>query len=737
MNKMLKLALMAGAAWSAAATTVAAQDATPTEAGASAVEEVMVTARRREETLKDVPVAVSALSAARLEATGASDITALQQQTPNATVQIARGSNSTLISFIRGVGQQDPLWGFEPGVGLYIDDVYVARPQGAVLDIFDIERIEVLRGPQGTLYGRNTIGGAIKYVTSKLDLTRPEFLARGTVGSYNERNALLQASIPFGEKFAIGGAVASYDRDGYGQNLTTGQEHYDKDVMAYRASAEFKPTDDLFFRFAYDRVNDDSSPRHGHRETAGSTPDSAVLGDVYDTRAGLQGPNRVDTKGLSFTGEWKASEIVTFKSITAYREGDTDTIIDFDGTPAPTLDIPAYYADEQFSQEFQVQFNTDRIQGVAGVYYMNGYAKGAFDTIAGNLGLSISSAGKVSTTSKAAFADVSFDITDRLKASIGGRWTQDKKNASIFRAFYLGATRSPTLGGTPRPILQTRTNYSDQDTFEKFTPRASISYELTDDLTTYASFSKGFKSGGWDMRGDAFLVPQTVNGYKPETVTTYEAGLKGSLLDRRVSFASAIFYSDYKDQQITTQQVATPPAVGIASVVDNAGASTIYGVEFEGSAYLSPNLSANFGVGYLHAEFDKFITLVTGAPVDISDTRAFQNAPRWSSFLSVTWKGEVAGGTLRVTPSVSYRDDYHLFDLPDPILDQKGYALVDLGVVWDAPSKIWQVGVYGKNLTDEQYRVGGYSFPGATYNNSIIGFYGPPRTWAASVQYKF
>jgi iron complex outermembrane receptor protein len=183
--------------------------------------------------------------------------------------------------------------------------------------------------------------------------------------------------------------------------------------------------------------------------------------------------------------------------------------------------------------------------------------------------------------------------------------------------------------------------------------------------------------------------------------------------------------------------VATPPAVGIASVVDNAGASTIYGVEFEGSAYLSPNLSANFGVGYLHAEFDKFITLVTGAPVDISDTRAFQNAPRWSSFLSVTWKGEVAGGTLRVTPSVSYRDDYHLFDLPDPILDQKGYALVDLGVVWDAPSKIWQVGVYGKNLTDEQYRVGGYSFPGATYNNSIIGFYGPPRTWAASVQYKF
>lgn len=737
MKTMWKAALLAGAAWGAASVPALAQEPA-TDAGAeTGVEAVVVTARRREESLKDVPVAVSALSAARLEANGASDITALQQQTPNATVQIARGSNSTLVSFIRGVGQQDPLWGFEPGVGLYVDDVYIARPQGAVLDIFDIERIEVLRGPQGTLYGRNTIGGAIKYVTSKLDLTRPEFLLRGAVGSYDQRDVLLQASIPLSDKFAVGGAVASYDRGGFGKNLTTGQDHYDKDIAAYRASAEFTPRDDLFFRFAYDRVNDNSSPRHGHRETAGSTPDSAVLSDLYDTRSGLQGPNRVDTEGWSLTGSWQASDALTFKSITAYRDSQTDTIIDFDGTPAPTLDIPAYYGDEQFSQEFQAQFATDRIQGVVGVYYMNGFAEGAFDTIAGNLGLAIASAGKVSTTSKAVFGDVSFDVSDRLKVSAGGRWTQDKKNANVFRAFYLGATRSPLLGGTPRPVFAQRTNYVAADTFEKFTPRVSVSYDFNDDLTGYASFSSGFKSGGWDMRGDAALVPQTSDGYQPETVDTYEAGLKGTAFGRRLSFASAVFYSDYKDQQITTQQVATPPAVGIASVVDNAGASTIYGAEFEGTAFISPSLTANFALGYLHAEFDEFITLVTGSPVDISDTREFQNAPKWSGHLGLTWRGDLAGGTLRVTPSVSYRSAYHLFDVADPILDQDGYALVDLGIVWDAPGKQWQVGVYGKNLTDEQYRVGGYSFPGATYNNSIIGFYGPPRTWTASVQYKF
>ena len=254
MKHHVKCALLAGAAWGVLAGASTAQDAAPAAQAANTgqanmVEDIVVTARRRDEQLKDVPVAVSALSGERLEQTGATDITALQQQTPNATVQIARGSNSTLISFIRGVGQQDPLWGFEPGVGLYIDDVYVARPQGAVLDIFDIQRIEVLRGPQGTLYGRNTIGGAIKYVTKRLG-AEPSLTARAEVGSYNEHNFLVSGSMPVGDTFAIGGAVATYQRDGYGQNLNTGEDQYDKDVTAYRASAEWTPTDSLFFRLA-------------------------------------------------------------------------------------------------------------------------------------------------------------------------------------------------------------------------------------------------------------------------------------------------------------------------------------------------------------------------------------------------------------------------------------------------------------------------------------------------------
>ena len=742
MNRHVKCALLAGTAWGVLAGASAAQD---TEAAAQAanrqqetavVGDIVVTARRRDEQLKDVPVAVSALSEERLEQSGATDITALQQQTPNATVQVARGSNSTLISFIRGVGQQDPLWGFEPGVGLYIDDVYVARPQGAVLDIFDIQRIEVLRGPQGTLYGRNTIGGAIKYVTKRLGQD-PSLTARGEIGSYNEHNFLLSGSTPIGDTFAVGAAVATYNHDGYGQNLNTGEDQYDKDVTAYRASAEWAPNDSFFARLAWDRVEDDSSPRHGHREVTSSDGLWTPPANEYDTYAGITGEQKVVTEGVSLTGEYRVNDMLTLKSITAYRSGDTQTIIDFDQTPSPTLDVPAIYSDDQFTQEFQALFTGDRWSGVAGLFYLDGTSSGAFDTIAGNLGLAIAAAGSVDTKSFSAFADFSYDITDRLHVSLGGRYTKDDKDAEVLRLFYLGATRTPFTGGVDRPIFATRTNYTASDSFEKFTPRASVSYDFSDEVTGYASVSQGFKSGGWDMRGDAALVPQTVDGYQPETVTAYELGLKGTALDRRLSFASAVFYSDYQDQQITTQQVATPPAVGIASVVDNVGASTIYGAEIEGSAYLTDDITANFAVGYLKNEFDEFISLVTGSPVDISDTRTPQNSPEWTAYYGMTWRGDILGGQLRVTPSLSYRSDYHLFDAPDPILDQEGYVLADAAVIWTAPSERWEVGLFGKNLTDVRYKVGGYSFPGATYNDSISAFYGPPTTYSARLTVKF
>ena len=731
MNRYVKTALLAGAAWSALSTFAMAQDAP--QDGASSLDDVVVSARRRDELLKDVPISVSAIGEERLEQTGATDITALQQQTPNATVQVARGSNSTLISFIRGVGQQDPLWGFEPGVGLYVDDVYVARPQGAVLDIYDVQRIEVLRGPQGSLYGRNTVGGAIKYVTNTLS-SEPELTLRGAYGSYNQIDLMAVGSIPLGDTFRVGGAIASYQRDGYGSNLNTGAEHYNKDVLAGRLSAEWEPRDDMSIRLAYDRVQDDSNPRHGHREVAGVGVGAGIQPSVYDTFAGIGDENSVTSQGASATMRLELNDNWTFKSITAWREGDTDTVIDFDNTPAPTLDIPAYYADDQLTQEFQFLFDYDRIQGVAGIFYLDGHAEGAFDTVLGGAGIVIGTTGQVDTESWAGFADINLDLTDRLHLGIGLRYTLDDKRGTVFRANYLGATRSPILGGTPRAPLLVRTNYTASKDFTQFTPRIALSYDLTDDMTTYASFSQGFKSGGFDMRGDAFLTPNTVNGYDPETVDSYEIGLKGAL--DRLTFAASVFYNEYQDQQVTTQ---VPAGAGIASFVDNVGSSTFYGAEFEGQLRILDNLTANFAVGYLNSEFEEFLryNLTTMTFQDISSQVVLQNAPEWTGYLGLTWLGDVGGGQLAVTPSVSYRGDFSLFEFPNPLLDQEAYSLVDLSIVWTDPSDRFTVGLYGKNLTDEEYRVGGYNFPGALFNNSIIGYYGPPQTVTASLQVKF
>ncbi len=741
MNRLVKTALLAGAAFGVMTTAAQAQEAAPVGEQVSSVDDIIVSARRRDEALKDVPVAVSAFSAEQLEQKGSADITELTRSAPSLTLQAARGSNSTLISFIRGVGQQDPLWGFEPGVGLYMDDVYIARPQAAVLDIFDIQRIEILRGPQGTLYGRNTIGGAIKYVTKRIDADEPQGQVRASYGSYNQRDLVASAELPFNDKFAVSAAVARYLRDGYGTNLNTGNEHYNKDVTAARFSAEWTPTDNLFFRLAGDIVKDDSNARHGHRELAPSPA------DVYDTNAGAGDANRVESKGLSLTGEWNVNEWLTLKSVTAQRDGLTRGNIDFDNLPAPILDIPARYDDDQFSQEFQAVFSGDRWSGVAGVYYLDATASGAFDTVLGPANLTTLTSGSVDTKSYAVFGDFSYDVTDALSVSVGARWTHDEKTGTVFRRQYLGI-RSPGFGnGAAVPIAAPRTDYTATKEFEKFTPRVSVSYKLTPDLTTYVSWGEGFKSGGFDMRGDAVLYPDTVKGYRPETVETWEIGLKGSLFDNRLNFATAIYDSSYEDQQITTQY---PAGETVASVVDNVGSSSIRGWEFEGRLRVTDNLTLNGMLSYTDAKFEQFMAYIPTGPLnsscptqpgcvaDVSDQRDFQNTPEWTGSIGATYTHWMENGSsLAFIPSASYRGDYQLFETASPILDQEAFWMFDASLVWTSSNDRLTVGVHGKNLSDEQYRVGGYVFPGALFGDSLIGYYGAPRTVTATVGLKF
>lgn len=726
--------------------------------------EVVITARRREETLKDVPIAVTTYSAEKLGRNGAPDITSLQQTTPNLTLQVARGSNSTLIAFIRGVGQQDPLWGFEPGVGLYVDDVYIARPQGAVLDLYDVQRVEVLRGPQGTLYGRNTIGGAVKYVTKPLNPNAPEFEAKANLGSYNNQDLILSGSVPLGSTFAIGGAVASEKHDGYGKNLYTGAEHYDKDVLAYRLNADWHPNDAFSARMAYDNFTDNSNPRHGHRETVAKDAFGATLytganakyglptDDVYDTYAGIGDKNSVKTEGASATLAYTISDSLTVKSITAVRKGRTDTVIDFDGTPRDALDVRAWYGDSQATQELQLLYSGEHWNTTAGLYYLNSASAGAFDTSLGTYdayaafggafvkyanGLTALTKGKVTTQSWAAFFDSNLKVNDKLSLSFGGRYTEDHKTGTVYKANYYGR-HSPEFGGTvfltAAPDL--KTNYVNDRTFSAFTPRASISYAFTKNVTGYGSISTGFKSGGFDMRGDASVTPSTVKGYAPESVNTMELGLKGSLFDKRLSFATDVFSSKYTDVQITRQ---TTVGSTVASQVENAGKAHMDGFEFEGTLKITPSLSLNSTIGYIKATYDEFnsYNVTTGVTTNIAANAKFQNTPEWSNSFGLNWRGEVAGGTLVITPQASYRSDMQMFEFAVPLLDQKAFWLYNLGGSWTSPQGHYKLGVYGRNLSDERYKVGGYNFPTNGFGNSVTSFYGPPKTWTVSLSYKY
>jgi iron complex outermembrane receptor protein len=463
-----------------------------------------------------------------------------------------------------------------------------------------------------------------------------------------------------------------------------------------------------------------------------------VLPNDYDTRGGIGDNNYVRTRGVAALVQHDFSQVLTFKSISAWRDGRTDTLIDFDMGPAAALDIPAYYADRQFSQEFQLLWSGERLQGVGGLYYFNGHAEGAFDTVVGIANLTTATSGFVKTKSYAAFTDLSFSINDLWSASVGGRYTNDKKTGQVYRQNFTGL-RSPLFGGATAVPGLLRTDpaaYAGKElSFSEFTPRVSLSLKPGSAATYYASYSKGFKSGGFDMRGDAVFYPQTVDGYKPEYVNTYELGAKANLADGRVRFEAAIFKSDYKDQQVTSQFLL---GTSVISFVDNAASSSIKGAELEAQLSFNQSLSAALQLGYVDAKYNEFVTydVVTGTRHDLADQRAFQNTPRNTAALSLTYRHAVGAGMLAVTPALSHRSSYQLFEIPIPLLDQSGYTLYDASLVWSSNDERMTVGLYGRNLGDQRYRVGGYNFPGAVTGNSVNGFYGPPRTVSLTVAYR-
>jgi iron complex outermembrane receptor protein len=705
---------------------------------------IVVTARRREENLIDVPIAITAISGDQLAAQGALDITALAETVPNVTLEPSRATNSTLTAFIRGVGQQDPVSGFEQGVGIYLDDVYLNRPQGAIIDVYDVERIEVLRGPQGTLYGRNTIGGAVKYVTKRLDADDPTLRARVSLGQYSQVDGVLSGSMPVTDTFRVGGAVASFNRDGFGENLTTGDENYDKKVLAVRATLEWQPAENLLVRLAGDYTDDGSSPRQGYRLLPTvSAAQPALLGGDFDTLAGstLTMPikeNSVVAKGGQLYAEWSPSEAWTFKSITAYREDSSDSPIDFDSTAARSFDAPVVYTNDQASQEFQVLFTQDRLTVVGGAYYLDANAYNKFDVVFGSV--TQLTVGDVDTQTWALFGEATFDLSDQWSLTVGGRYTDDQRSSRIVRQTFLGVN-SPLFGNAAAvsitaPVLvggvQVVPEFNGTRTDTDFTPRAIIAWKPNADLNLYASYSEGFKGGGFDPRGN-FANADVRAGFLPETVESYELGAKTSLLDGRATINTAVFFADYTDVQIPGSLVLPGPPVSFVGTVTNAGSAEMKGVEVESAFQFTDSLSARLNVGYIDAEYTEF--LLNG--VDVSAQRDVQNTPDWTGNASLTYSLPLLSGRAGITGSASYRGATQQFETPIPALDYGAYWLYDVSLTWASDDDRWQLGLHGRNLSDERYITSGYNFPGAATDNSVLAFYGNPRTVTLTASFRF
>jgi iron complex outermembrane receptor protein len=710
---------------------------------------VKVTARRREESLQDVPVSVTAFTADQLAKSGVADLTGLALTLPNTTLSASRGTNSTLTSFIRGVGQQDPLAGFEAGVGIYLDDIYLARPQGAVADIYDVERIEVLRGPQGTLYGRNTIGGAVKYVTRKLG-PKTDVRLKATLGTYGQTDAVVTASTPISDTVRVGATLAKFKRNGFGTNLTNGDDNYNKDITAARLSLELMPSSDLFIRVAGDTSQDDSNPKHGTRLTIGKISGAPILSNVYDTRANLTTAlghkAQVTQSGISALIEYQIAPDLMVKSVTASRRDTSYAPIDFDSLNKVDFDVPALYKNKQMSQEFQLTYTGKTVQGVAGVYYIDANAYDKFDVRL--LGFSTFTEGDINTKAWAAFADVSMDLTDTVSASIGGRYTVDQRQASILRQLYLGTAGSPAMGNPGAVLFRTDTNLTKNDldrTDKKFTPRVSLSWKASKEQNVYASWTEGFKGGGFDPRlnlvGTKLTVAKAKQGFLPEIISTFELGLKSQFNQGRILTNVALFHSDYKDVQIPGSVAIDTDGDGkddsFAGLTTNAGKARINGFELEASLKLTDALSLTGMYGYIDAEYTKYIG---AGNVDVTKLRSFQNTPKQTASLRANydWQMGMFGreGKLSLLGGVSYRADTQQFETPTPLLDQAAFSLWNASLVWSSTDNRLRAGLHVKNLTDERYKVAGYNFP-TLGEGAVTAFYGSPRTVSATVEYRF
>lgn len=770
-----------------------AQDSAPAETQESGalLEEIMVTARRRTEQLQDVPIAITSLSAETLDRRQILASVDLDRVTPSmqfTSYGQLSGNNSAAVVFIRGVGQIDPTPAVDPGVGIYVDDVYMGRSVGGAMDFFDIENIQVLRGPQGTLFGRNTIGGAI-LINTVIPGDEAEGTVRAKVGDDSLWEVFGAGTIPLSESAAVRLSVGARQRDGYVTRVYDGQDLGNEDVLSLRGTlrwdlaenlqlivkADYARQDENGSPFVFKGINT-SAPVPAIVSVAAGCPGAKIpfapitpgdprfgapfVPNIDDPRCANNfwdlGPytnggtapveSTNDTTGLSANFDWTLNDSFELHSVTAYRNLEWTGIRDADNTPFVIITTDYTSESTQFSQEFRMNYSAERLNGVAGIYYFEEDSDDrvtvplAFppsppvigSLLAGGPGTRDLQFVNLTTDSIAAFTEWSFDLTEAFSITGGLRYTEDEKSmkGTIFNVF--PATNPdpdplPTLAipeGGPLFIYPRRF----KETFDRTTGSASLRYRFNEDWMAYASYATSFKSGGFNQRYNAPPPGFVPVSFDQETVETLEFGFKADVTDTlRVN--GALFFSDYDDMQLIYRQ-------GVVPLLFNAGKASIDGVELEFTFEPIDSLLLEGGVSYLDDAI-KEITQVPGASATIGPNNSLPFTPEWQGNLALSYRIGLASG-WSITPRIdaAYTDE-QFFDAGNTVITAQleSVTVTNAALVFDDASGKWSLGAYVQNLTDELYPVqGNASLETLGYAEMI---YARGRNWYVGVTYNF
>lgn len=679
-----RLALVIGISGALGMTPAHAQEATPQDANSGGIEEIVVTAQKRAERLQDVPISIGAISASQAGAKGINDTASIQAAVPGLVINHTANEGNI---FVRGVGTN--LFGpsSEQTVAVYVDNVYYPSPEANLFSFNNIERIEVLKGPQGTLFGRNTTGGVVHIITRE---PADELKAEVSLGyaNYDTVNASAYVSAPLSDKLSADVALNYADQgNGWGRNINTGR---DNAIMAdgnyaVRTKLKFTPSDATVIHLAFDYSH--SVTRFSYQLLPGVTGVDGVstYPGEYNATSGLRDLERLNTGGGSLQIEQGLGDL-KLVSITAYRKSNVRYLLDQDDTPAVVADLSLPSKAHSWSQEIQLHGAPSApIKWVLGGFFFDGEAGYTpFDVDGGVLLLT----DKQKTQSWAGFGQATAEIFPNTNLTGGLRYTYERQKLIVDNFTFLGTV-------IPLP--------NDRQTFRKLTWRAALDHRFAPDVLGYVSYNRGFKSGGFNL-----LQPADAP-FKPEVLDAYEAGFKTEWFNRRLRVNVAAFWYDYKNIQVTIPQLGS-------IVTRNAARARIKGLEATLQARPASDLNLDASISVLDGKYRSY----PNAPVVLADgtsTDAMGNlltidakgnrtisTPKFSASIGgdYTFRTDVVDVTLAV--NAAYNDGFFFY--ADNRLTQPDYWLVNGSLTFALPNDQINVKLWAKNLTDATYYAG-------------------------------